>query len=333
MGDFGEQIKQELEDMFADVESWVDGAEGDIGGFADSCVENITKLDDHFVALGVFAGELFAQAENELDDKVAQDLYKLGNAVVKEAVRVGKEVEDEFKQMKESASNAISDMEDAISTAGRVLNELGEDFMNSPAGQKTKIFIMGAVEYVSQGAQRVAGGTAKLYDRLKPKDLDSYLTDGISVNSLTSNDLHIVLADGIKWAGDHTTHFVGETIVNEVGGAVARKTILAETALRAIGLEEEGKAIRDLAQKEVENLSKHVKKAMKRRTETFETLFRDPDEFVELIEQEPWRVLPLVSVLGIGLEWKFTWSEEKLREFAEYEEIKIKLPKGWLSDL
>ena len=82
----------------------------------------------------MFAGEIFVQAENELDDKVAEDLYKLGNAVVKEAVRVGKEVEDEFKQMKESASNAISDMEDAISTAGRVLNELSEDFMNSPAG-------------------------------------------------------------------------------------------------------------------------------------------------------------------------------------------------------
>ena len=43
-------------------------------------------------------------------------------------------------------------MRDAIRTAGWALNDLGEDFLNTAAGQKTKIFIMGAVEEVSKVA-------------------------------------------------------------------------------------------------------------------------------------------------------------------------------------
>ena len=67
--------------MFADIDSWVDGAIDDIGGFAENCVEQITKLDGHFVALGEFAADIYKQAENAVED-AAMELYQLGDAIV-----------------------------------------------------------------------------------------------------------------------------------------------------------------------------------------------------------------------------------------------------------
>ena len=130
--------------------------------------------------------------------------------------------------MEDLGKDAINTMHDAIKKAGRALRNLSEEFLNTAAGQKTKIFIMGAVEEVSKVAQAVAGGTVRLYNRLQ------------------SDDLHVVLADGIKWFGEGATHFVTETFVNEVGGKVAQVgTIPIETVMKMIGLEEEGKAIRN----------------------------------------------------------------------------------------
>ena len=81
MGDFGEQIMKDLEDMFSDIGQWADGAVDDIGGFAEDCVEQITKLDDHFIALGEFAAEIYKQAENAHED-AALELYEFGDAIV-----------------------------------------------------------------------------------------------------------------------------------------------------------------------------------------------------------------------------------------------------------
>ena len=67
--------------MFSDVGQWVDGAVDDIGGFAENCVEQITKLDDHFVALGEFAADIYKKAENAVKD-AAIELYELGDAIV-----------------------------------------------------------------------------------------------------------------------------------------------------------------------------------------------------------------------------------------------------------
>ena len=80
-------------------------------------------------------------------------------------------------------------------------------------------------------------------------------------------------------------------------------------------------------------MSGTLSSSMEKHFELWETLLRDPEAFVELIEQEPWRVLILAHPVMTSMEWQFTWAEEKLREFIEYDEIDFKLPKGWLSDL
>ena len=79
-------------------------------------------------------------------------------------------------------------------------------------------------------------------------------------------------------------------------------------------------------------MSGTLSSSMEKHFELWETLLRDPDEFVDLIEEEPWRIASL-HPLSIGRDFHFTWREEKLREFIEYDEVDIKLPKGWLSDL
>ena len=221
--------------------------------------------------------------------------------------------------MEDWAKGAIDTMHDAMQIAGQALIDLGEDFLETAAGQKIKIFVLGAVEEISKAAQNIADGTVRLYEKVK--------TDG----------LHVVLADGIKWVGDGVTHFATETFVNEVGGKIAQVAgIGIETVMKSIGLDEEGKAVRDWMQNGVEDASEHLKSAMEKHFEVFETLVRDPEEFVELIEEEPWRVLNLASAIAPGFmiigEARFTYSEEKLREFVEYDEVDMKLPKGWLTN-
>ena len=53
------------------------------------------------------------------------------------------------------AKDAIDSMREAVKTAGQVLQDLenlGEDFINSKAGFKTKLFILAAVEEISKVA-------------------------------------------------------------------------------------------------------------------------------------------------------------------------------------
>ena len=221
--------------------------------------------------------------------------------------------------MEDWAKGAIDTMHDAMQIAGQALIDLGEDFLETAAGQKIKIFVLGAVEEISKAAQNIADGTVRLYEKVK--------TDG----------LHVVLADGIKWFGDGATFFATETFVNEIGGKVAQVAgIGIETAMKQIGLDKEGKAARKWTENGVKDASEHLKSAMERHFEVFETLVRDPEEFVELIEEEPWRVLNLVNMYSAGFmivnEARFTYSEEKLREFVEYDEVDMKLPKGWLTN-
>ena len=67
--------------MYDDVGSWVNDAVDDIGGFAENCVEALTKQNDHFIAIGEAAADIYRQAEDAVGD-AAEKLYELGDALV-----------------------------------------------------------------------------------------------------------------------------------------------------------------------------------------------------------------------------------------------------------
>ena len=50
----------------------------DIGDFAEYAVQQSSKLDEHFIALGEFAADIYKKAENAIGD-AAMELYNLGD--------------------------------------------------------------------------------------------------------------------------------------------------------------------------------------------------------------------------------------------------------------
>lgn len=51
---------------------------------------------------------------------------------------------------------------DALKVAGEKLEDLGEDIINSAAGQKTKAFILGFVEEVSKAGEHLYKSTDRI---------------------------------------------------------------------------------------------------------------------------------------------------------------------------
>ena len=104
-----------------------------------------------------------------------------------------------------------------------------------------------------------------------------------------------------------------------------------ESLMHGIDLGEEGIELGKWTTSVIDDMGEHLKDSMKGHYELFETLARDPEEFVEIIEQEPWRIVTTLHPVANAMELIFSYGEEKIRSFAGYDEIK--LPKGWLSDL
>jgi len=90
------------------------------------------------------------------------------------------------------------------------------------------------------------------------------------------------LADGIVHFGDAATYFVTETFLNEVGGTVASMvTIPVSAGMKAIGLEEEGKAMKKFVEDELKNMSECLDQVMTEQIDLYATLVRDPEEWVQ----------------------------------------------------
>ena len=66
---------------------------------------------------------------------------------------VGAEIKKLYNQMESWTIDAIDNLETAMNVAGAWLEEVGEDIANSPAGQKTKIFVMGFIEECSKAGK------------------------------------------------------------------------------------------------------------------------------------------------------------------------------------
>jgi hypothetical protein len=59
MGEFGQQIIDELAGLVEDIGDWGEGAVQTIGRLGSQIADEIGKLDDHFMALGTFAAEIY----------------------------------------------------------------------------------------------------------------------------------------------------------------------------------------------------------------------------------------------------------------------------------
>ena len=161
---------------------------------------------------------------------------------------------------------------------------MGEDIYNSAAGQKTVAFILGFVEEVSKAGEHLYKSTDKI------------------IQKIGSDGLHVVLADAIDHVGDAAIHFTTETFLNEIGGTLASLvTIPLTTAMNLVGLEDEGNAMKDWMDGAFKGMSASIEDAMESQIELTSTLFRDPEEFVGMIEENPLRIasfiLPLQSTM------------------------------------
>jgi hypothetical protein len=182
--------------------------------------------------------------------------------------------------MQEWTVGAIDTLEDAMKTAGEVLYNLGEDILNTPAGQKIKLFVHGFVEEMSKAGEHLYKSSEKIISKIK--------TDG----------LHVVLADGIRHFGDAATHFLTETLVNEVGGEMSKLiTIPLTTVMKALGMEEQGQAMKDWMDGALDTVANHLDGALTNHFDLLGTLVEDPGEFVKMIEQEPWRLPELMGMV------------------------------------
>jgi len=122
------------------------------------------------------------------------------------------------------------------------------------------------------------------------------------------------LADGIVHFGDAATYFVTETFLNEVGGTVASMvTIPVSAGMKAIGLEEEGKAMKKFVEDELKNMSECLDQVMTEQIDLYATLVRDPEEWVKEIEQKPWLLVNFAMPTSTTGYQKFNvYSEQKI---------------------
>ena len=74
-------------------------------------------LDDHFIALGELAADIYEMAEEAVGDAV-DELYAFGDLILQEAMKVGKDVEDLFAQVEDLALEGVEWLEQALNSAG-----------------------------------------------------------------------------------------------------------------------------------------------------------------------------------------------------------------------
>ena len=219
--------------------------------------------------------------------------------------------------MEEWTNEAIGTLEEAMRVAGAKLEELGNTIGDTAAAQKTKVLILGFVEEVSQVGEHLYKSTNNI------------------ISTIKEDGLHIALAEGVEHFGDTVTHFVTETFMNEIGGEMSKLiTIPVTTVANGLGLDAKGGAIEDWFKNTLQGMSDSLESVMSSNVELLSTLFRDPGEFLKMIEQEPWRLAAFFfPVHGTVSQARFTWAEEQITDFFEFDSPEIKLPEGWLSDL
>ena len=143
--------------------------------------------------------------------------------------------------------------------------------------------------------------------------------------------MHIVLADAIDAIGDAAVHFTTETFLDEVGGAMAEMvTIPLTTVMDLVGLEDQGNAMKEWMDGALKGMSDSIGEAMESQIELTSTLFRDPEEFVNMIEENPLRIASFIEPVTTTLiTAEFTFAEDQITNFFEIDGSLTDLPKEW----
>ena len=219
--------------------------------------------------------------------------------------------------MEEWTNEAIETLEEAMRVAGAKLVQLGNTVGNTAAAQKTKVLILGFIEEVSQVSEQLYKSTKQI------------------INIIKEDGLHIALAEGIDHFGDTATHFVTETFLNEIGGEMAKLvTIPVTTVSKGLGMDDKGASIKAWFDNTLRGMSQSIDDAMTSNFTLLSTLFRDPEQFARMIEREPWRLAAFINpVVYTNAQWQFTWAEDQISDFFEYDSPEIALPEGWITDL
>lgn len=111
-------------------------------------------------------------------------------------------------------------------------------------------------------------------------------------------------------------------------------TIPVSAGMKAIGLEEEGKAMKKFVEDELKNMSECLDQVMTEQIDLYATLVRDPEEWVQQIEQKPWLLVNFAMPTSTtGYQTFNVYSEQKIQEYFNVGYKDFSLPSGWITDL
>jgi len=106
------------------------------------------------------------------------------------------------------------------------------------------------------------------------------------------------------------------------------------TGMKAIGMEEEGQAMKKFVDDELKNMSECLDQVMTEQFDMYATLIRDPEQWVKDIEQKPWLLVNFVMPFSTtGSQTYMVYSEEKIQEYFDVGYQDFSLPSGWITDL
>ena len=72
-------------------------------------------------------------------------------------------------------------------------------------------------------------------------------------------------------------------------------TIPVTTVAKGLGMDDKGASIKSWFDRTLSGMSKSIDDAMSSNFELLSTLFRDPEEFASMIEQQPWRLAAFIN--------------------------------------
>ena len=199
-------------------------------------------------------------------------------------------------------------MQNGLNTAGNELKKLGD----TPAAQNTRVFIMGLVEETSESAVKVGESIGSAVDKAKNERWNEEVANWVEhVGGVI--DYGAVKIWKKKADEDHYN-------------------IPIEISAKLLGLDAQGDKITSWISHEIDDFGWAISESVNEMTTVYTTLLRDPEEFGEMIEDNPLLLYyffkPHYAVL-YGAQYRY--SEKKIKQFADYDGDLIDLPKEWFS--